>query len=100
MENIIFKLSKERLTTPTGLPTVGYLLMNGKFMNYCDKVPINQSRCEPYIKDRTVILSYIGQLCQGRPCFKAAAEMKDDPEFYNLAYGVKGQGNSIYMQNV
>jgi len=90
MEKIIFKLSNERLTTPTGLPTVGYLLGDSKFIKRCNKVPVNQNRCEPYIKDGTVILSYIGQLCQGKPCFEAAAEMKDDPEFYNLAYGVKG----------
>ncbi len=58
MEKIIFKLSNERLTTPTGSPTAGYLLGDSKFIKRCNKVPVNQSRCEPYIKDGTVILSY------------------------------------------
>ncbi len=90
MDKIIFRLSNERLTTPTGLAAVGYLLGDSKFIERCNKISVNKGRSEPYIKDGTVILSYIGQLCQGKTCFEAAAEMKADPEFYKMAYGVKG----------
>ncbi len=94
MEKIIFKSSNERLTTPTGLPTVGYLLGDSKFIKRCNKISVNQGRCEPYIKDVTVILYIYRQLCQGKTCFEAAVEMKDDPEFYKLAYGVKPANKS------
>ncbi len=89
MDKIIFRLSNERLTTPTGLAAIGYLLGDSKFIEQCNKISVNKGRSEPYIKDGTVIISYIGQLCQGKTCFEAVREMKDGPEFYKMAYGVK-----------
>ncbi len=49
MDEIIFKLSNERLTAPTGLPIVGYLLGGSKFIEHCNKISVNHGRSEPYI---------------------------------------------------
>ena len=40
------------------------------------------------LKKSTVLLTYIGMLCQGKPQYEAVREMMDDPDYYKYALGI------------
>lgn len=40
------------------------------------------------LKKSTVLLTYIGILCQGKPQYEAVREMMDDPDYYKYALGI------------
>ena len=40
------------------------------------------------LKKSTVLLTYIGMLCQGKPKYEAVREMMDDPDYYKYALGI------------
>ena len=80
--------SNERLITPSGLNIVGGMLGKSNFVKRCNRIPVDQKRSEPQIKDGDVLLSYIGLLCQGKVDFEAIREMHDDPDFYESALGI------------
>ena len=61
----------ERLITPSGLVFVGQILGKSSF-----------------VKKSTVLLTYIGMLCQGKPQYEAVREMMDDPDYYKYALGI------------
>ncbi len=61
----------ERLITPSGLVFVGQILGKSSF-----------------VKKSTVLLTYIGMLCQGKPQYEAVREMIDDPDYYKYALGI------------
>lgn len=42
------------------------------------------------IPNSDVLLTYIGLLCQGKTQYDAVREIDDDPEFYQLTLGLKG----------
>ena len=81
--------TKERLITPSGLAIVGGLLGKSDFIKYANRISVAQKRSEPQIKDGDILLSYIGLLCQGKTDFEDVNEMKDDPDFYKYALGIK-----------
>ena len=81
--------TQERLITPSGLSIVGGLLGQSDFVRHCDRIPLKQKRSEPQIKNGDILLSYIGLLCQGKTEYEAIEEMRDDPDFYKIALGIK-----------
>ena len=40
------------------------------------------------LKKSTVLLTYIGMLCQGKTQYEAVREMMDDPDYYKYALGI------------
>ena len=40
------------------------------------------------LKKSTVLLTYIGMLCQGKPKYEAVREMMDDPDYYKYALDI------------
>ena len=82
-------LTNERLITPSGLSIVGGLLGQSDFVRHCNRIPLKQKRSEPQIKNGDILLSYIGLLCQGKTEYEAIEEMRDDPDFYKIALGIK-----------
>jgi hypothetical protein len=81
--------TNERLITPSGLSIVGGLLGKSEFVSYANRIPVEKKRSEPQIKNGDILLSYIGLLCQGKTDFEAVEEMRDDPDFYKDALGIK-----------
>ena len=81
--------SDERLITPSGLSIIGGMLGKSDFVKRCNRIPVNKKRSEPQIKDGDILLSYIGLLCQGKTEYEAIAEMRDDPDFYRSALGIR-----------
>jgi len=81
--------TNERLITPSGLSIVGGLLKKSEFVRFANRMPLKQKRSEPQIKNGDILLSYIGLLCQGKTDFEAVGEMRDDPDFYKDALGIK-----------
>ena len=80
--------SDERLITPSGLSIIGGMIGRSRFVNYCNRIPVDKKRSEPQIKDGDIMLTYIGLLCQGKTQYDAVKEMKDDPEYYKDALGL------------
>lgn len=81
--------TNERLITPSGLSIVGGLLGKSDFVRFANRIPIKPKRSEPQIKNGDILLSYIGLLCQGKTAYDAIDEMRDDPNFYKDALGIK-----------
>lgn len=81
--------TNERLITPSGLSIVGGLLKKSEFVRLANRMPVKQKRSEPQIKNGDILLSYIGLLCQGKTEFEAVEEMRDDPDFFKDALGIK-----------
>ena len=81
--------TNERLITPSGLSIVGGLLSKSDFVRYANRMPVRPKRSEPQIKNGDILLSYIGLLCQGKTNFESVEEMRDDPDFYKDALGIK-----------
>ena len=81
--------TNERLITPSGLSIVGGLLKKSEFVRFANRMPVEQKRSEPQIKNGDILLSYIGLLCQGKTEFEAVEEMRDDPSFFKDALGIK-----------
>ena len=81
--------TNERLITPSGVSIVGGLLGKSDFVRFANRIPIKPKRSEPQIKNGDILLSYIGLLCQGKTAYDAIDEMRDDPNFYKDALGIK-----------
>ena len=81
--------TNERLITPSGLSIVGGLLGRSDFVRHCNRIPLEPKRSEPQIKNGDILLSYLGLLCQGKTEYEAIDEMRDDPDFYKYALGIK-----------
>lgn len=79
----------ERLITPSGLCIVGNILGRGEFVENCNQRRDIPKRSEPQIPNGDIVLTYIGMLVQGKVCFDSVNEMKDDPEFYRIALGLR-----------
>lgn len=82
-------VTDERIITPSGLSIVGHMLGNSQFIKYCNRHHLAEKRSQPYIPNGDILLSFIGNLVQGKPDFEAVKEMTNDPEFYRLALGLK-----------
>lgn len=82
-------LTDERLITPSGLGVVGNILANSEFVEYCNQRRDIPKRSEPQIPNGDIALTYIGMLVQGKVPFDSVNEMKNDPEYYRVALGLK-----------
>ena len=89
MRRIIVELSNERLVTPSGLTLVGAMLGNSNLVNEANRASVTDRRSQPQIKNGEILLTYIGLLCQGKTAFDSVREMDDDPEYYEMALGLK-----------
>ena len=86
---IHFRLSNERLITPTGISLVGQLLSVSNFIKKINRLPMEKKRSQPQIPTGDILLCYIALLCQAKTCFDAYRELDADREFYKLSLGLK-----------
>ena len=86
---IHFRLSDERLITPTGISLVGQLLATSNFIRIINRLPMEKKRSQPQIPTGDILLCYIALLCQAKTCFDAYRELEADREFYKLSLGLK-----------
>lgn len=86
---IHFRLSNERLITPTGISLVGQLLATSKLIKIVNRLPMEKKRSQPQIPTGDILLCYIALLCQAKTCFDAFRELETAREFCKLALGLK-----------
>lgn len=86
---IHFRLSNERLITPTGISLVGQLLATSNFIKIINRLPMEKKRSQPQIPTGDILLCYIALLCQAKTCYDAFHELEADREFYKLSLGLK-----------
>ena len=87
-KNIIIEFTDERIISASGLAVVGSLLAKSNFVKKLNCMDVTQNRSQHQIKNGDIILTYIGMLCMGKPCFEAVHEMDDDKAFYQTALGI------------
>ena len=87
-KNITIEFTNERIIPASGLAVVGALLGKSDFAKKLNRMDVTSNRSQHQIKNGDIILTYIGMLCMGKPCFEAVHEMDDDKEFYKAALGI------------
>ncbi len=87
-KNIIIEFTDERIIPASGLAVVGAVLGKSNFIKQLNRMDVTANRSQHQIKNGDIILTYLGMLCMGRPCFEAVHEMDDDKAFYQAALGI------------
>ena len=87
-KNIIIEFTDERIIPASGLAVVDAVLGKSNFIKQLNRMDITANRSQHQIKNGDIILTYLGMLCMGRPCFEAVHEMDDDKAFYQAALGI------------
>jgi len=86
---IHFRLSDERLITPTGISLVGQLLATSNFIRIINRLPMEKKRSQPQIPTGDILLCYIALLCQAKTGFDSYRELEADREFYKLSLDLR-----------
>lgn len=86
--NIIVEFTDERIIPASGLAVVGAILGKSDFIKKLNRMDVTANRSQHQIKNGDIILTYLGMLCMGKPCFESVHEMDDDKEFYKAALGI------------
>lgn len=87
-KNIVIEFTNERIIPASGLAVVGAILGKSDFVKQLNRMDVTKNRSQHQIKNGDILLTYIGQLCMGKPDFHSVCEFSDDPEFYKLALGI------------
>lgn len=87
-QNIVVEFTNERIIPASGLAVVGALLGKCDFIKKINRMDVTPNRSQHQIKNGDVLLTYIGMLCMGKPCFESVHEMDDDKDFYKVALGI------------
>lgn len=88
MRTIKIETSNERIIPASGLAVVGAILGKSDFVKRCNRMDVTPNRSQHQIKNGDILLTYIGQLCMGKPQYEAVHEFDDDKEFYQYALGI------------
>lgn len=87
-KKIYIEYTDERIIPASGLAVVGALLGKSKFTKKLNRMDVTSNRTQHQIKNGDILLTYIGMLCMGKPCFESVHEMDDDLAFYKAALGI------------
>ena len=87
-QSIVVEFTNERIIPASGLAVVGALLGKCDFIKKMNRMDVTPNRSQHQIKNGDVLLTYIGMLCMGKPCFESVHEMDDDKDFYKVALGI------------
>lgn len=87
-KKIVVEFTNERIIPASGLAVVGAILGKSDFVKQLNRMDVTKNRSQHQIKNGDILLTYIGQLCMGKPDFHSVCEFADDPEFYKLALGI------------
>lgn len=87
-KNIMIEFTDERIIPASGLAVVGAILGKSDFIKKLNRMDVTSNRSQNQIKNSDIILTYLGMLCMGKPCFEAVHEMDDDKDFYKAALGI------------
>ena len=88
-DKIIYKLTDQRIPAATGIGLVGDILYNADFQKQFGSIKTADKRSRKQIDCGTVLTSFIGLLCMGKPDFDAIAEFQNDPAYYQAALHLK-----------
>jgi len=88
-DKIIYKLTDQRIPAATGIGLVGDILYNADFQKQFGSIKTAEKRSRKQIDCGTVLTSFIGLLCMGKPDFDAIAEFQNDPAYYQAALHLK-----------
>ena len=90
-KKIVVEFTNERIIPASGLAVVGAILGKSDFVKQLNRMDVTKNRSQHQIKNRDILLTYIGQLCMGKPDFHSVCEFSDDPEFTSSLLGLHGQ---------
>ena len=86
---IHFRLSDEKLITPTGISLVGQLIATSNFIRIINRLPLEKKRSQPQIPTGDILLCYSALLCQANTGFDSYRELEANREFYKLSLGLR-----------
>ena len=84
-DKIIYKLTDQRIPAATGIGLVGDILYNAGFQKQFSNIRNGGKRSRKQIDCGTVLTSFIGLLCMGKPDFDAVSEFQNDAAYYQTA---------------
>jgi len=84
-DKIIYKLTDQRIPAATGIGLVGDILYNASFQKQFSNIRNAEKRSRKQIDSGTVLTSFIGLLCMGKPDYDAISEFQIDPAYYQTA---------------
>ena len=84
-DKIIYKLTDQRIPAATGIGLVGDILYNAGFQKQFSNIRNAEKRSRKQIDSGTVLTSFIGLLCMGKPDYDAISEFQIDPAYYQTA---------------
>ena len=87
-KKIVVEFTNERIIPASGLAVIGAILGKSDFVKQLNRMDVTKNRSQHQIKNGDILLTYIWQLCMGKPDFHSVCEFADDPEFYKLALGI------------
>ena len=87
-QNIVIEFTDERIIPASGLAVVGAVLGKSDFIKKLNRMDVTANRSQHQIKNGDIVLTYLGMLCMGKPCFESVHEMDDDKAFYKVALGI------------
>ena len=88
-DKIIYKLTDQRIPAATGIGLVGDILYNAGFQKQLSNIRNAEKRSRKQIDCGTVLTSFIGLLCRGKPDFDAVSESQNDAAYYQTALRLK-----------
>ena len=66
-KKIIVEFTNERIIPASGLAVVGAILGKSDFVKQLNRMDVTKNRSQHQIKNGDILLTYIGQLCMGKP---------------------------------
>ena len=88
-DKIIYRLTDKRIPSATGIGLVGDILDNAGFQKQFSRVRSEDKRSRKQIDCGSIMTSFIGLLCMGKPDFEAIAEFQNDAAYYQTALHLK-----------
>ena len=84
-DRIIYRLTDKRIPAVTGIGLVGDILDHAEFQKQFRNVKSEDKRSRKQIDCGTIMTTFIGLLCMGKPDFEAVAEFQNDATYYQTA---------------
>ena len=87
-DKIVYRLTDKRIPAATGIGLVGDILDRAGFQEQFRNVGSENKRSRKQIDCGTVMTTFIGLLCMGKPDFDAIAEFQNDAAYYQTVIPV------------
>jgi hypothetical protein len=88
-DKIVYRLTDKRIPAATGIGLVGDILDRAGFQEQFRNVGSENKRSRKQIDCGSIMTSFIGLLCMGKPDFDAIVEFQNDAAYYQTALHLK-----------